>query len=147
MELSWTSPHSLLIEFYIAYGYRNNTVFRSCLDNFWKWCNKTASNLGSKISELCVETPMTYFQWMFFRSTIYIKVYTLEAKTSSANIFVGKNFRHLTKISSLFADEVFTDKVIVFVDLCQLSQDVGHLTKYKKKTNEYVRHALIQHGE
>ena len=26
-------------------------------------------------------------------------------------IFVGKNFRHLTKISSLFADELFTDKV------------------------------------
>ena len=25
--------------------------------------------------------------------------------------FVSKNFRHLTKISSLFADEVFTDKV------------------------------------
>ena len=27
-------------------------------------------------------------------------------------IFVGKHFRHLTKISSLFADEVFTDKVL-----------------------------------
>ena len=34
-------------------------------------------------------------------------------KFSSATIFVGKNFRYLTKISSLFADEVFTDKVIV----------------------------------
>ena len=32
---------------------------------------------------------------------------TLEAKTSSVKIFVGKNFRHLPKISSLFTDENF----------------------------------------
>ena len=32
-------------------------------------------------------------------------------KDSSAKNFVGKNFGHLTKISSLFADGVFTDKV------------------------------------
>ena len=31
--------------------------------------------------------------------------YTLEAKTSSVKIFVGKNVRHLPKISSLFTDE------------------------------------------
>ena len=31
----------------------------------------------------------------------------LEAKTSSVKIFVGKNFRHLPKISSLFTDEYF----------------------------------------
>ena len=35
------------------------------------------------------------------------KVITLEAKTSSVKIFVGKNFRHLPKISSLFTDENF----------------------------------------
>ena len=32
-------------------------------------------------------------------------------KFSSGKIFVGENFRHLTKISSLFPDEVFPDKV------------------------------------
>ena len=38
---------------------------------------------------------------------------TLEAKTSSVKFFVGENFRHLPKISSLFADELFTDKVYI----------------------------------
>ena len=33
---------------------------------------------------------------------------TLEEKTSSVKIFVGENFRHLPKISSLFTDENFT---------------------------------------
>ena len=33
------------------------------------------------------------------------------AKVSSGKIFAGENFRHLTKISSLFPDEVFPDKV------------------------------------
>ena len=33
--------------------------------------------------------------------------YTLEAKTSSVKIFVGKYFRHLPKISSLLTDENF----------------------------------------
>ena len=37
----------------------------------------------------------------------YNLYYTLEAKTSSVKIFVGENFRHLPKISSLFTDENF----------------------------------------
>ena len=32
MKLIWTSSHILFKKFYIAYGYRNNTVFHSCLD-------------------------------------------------------------------------------------------------------------------
>ena len=35
-------------------------------------------------------------------------------KFSPGKIFVGENFRHLTKISSLFPDEVFPDKVLAF---------------------------------
>ena len=37
-------------------------------------------------------------------------------KFSSGKIFVGENFRHLTKISSLFPDEVFPDKVYTMVE-------------------------------
>ena len=37
-------------------------------------------------------------------------------KFSPGKIFVGENFRHLTKISSLFPDEVFPDKVISLPD-------------------------------
>ena len=35
------------------------------------------------------------------------RIHTLEEKTSSVKIFVGENFRHLPKISSLFTDENF----------------------------------------
>ena len=42
------------------------------------------------------------------------------AKVSSGKIFVGENFRHLTKISSLFPDEVFPDKVYFLVNIFTL---------------------------
>ena len=44
--------------------------------------------------------------WLF-----YWLLYTLSGKTSS-----GKNIRHLNKISSLFPDAVFPDKVATSPD-------------------------------
>ena len=48
--------------------------------------------------------PLLHFSAIY---TFLRFLYTLEAKTSSVKIFVGENFRHLTKISSLFIDENF----------------------------------------
>ena len=40
--------------------------------------------------------------------TIYFQTFP---KDGPVKVFVGKNVRHLTKISSPFADDVFTDNV------------------------------------
>ena len=46
-----------------------------------------------------------------------IKKSTLSVKTLSVNIFVGINFRHLPKNSSLFTDKVFNDKILHLICL------------------------------
>ena len=58
-------------------------------------------------------------------------------KFSSGKIFVGENFRHLTKISSLFPDEVFPDKVFnhfSFIENDNIS--AAHIWRDKLHLNE-----------
>ena len=57
----------------------------------------------------------TYFATPFFQSVGFgiFENTTLSGKIiRRVKIFVGENFRHLQKISSLFPDEVFPDRVL-----------------------------------